>query len=426
MMLIQKVGSDINQNSIIRKISKYEVVSFDIFDTLIKRDCLDGSFLFKMMERYLTKQYTQFQGFAEARKKAEQDARKKSLREEVTFREIYDELRNRYTDEEIAILENSEILFEEKMCHASVHMTDVYHYCLERKKKIVLVSDMYLPDSIIKRILAHAGFSGYKKLYLSSELFLTKRTGSIFQYVIDDLHLNPHNIIHIGDDLKNDVLTPKRYGIASIGIPRIVHSNIIYNPKNILRTEQIMDYCALCSFIDNRRRAKENGSFFNQAGYEMEGPLLFGFSKWLKSKIDEKEIEKIFFLSRDGKIMKKVYETIFGFDSKVKYMYASRRALIVPSLWTCSTLEEMVSTMFFPRYGTISAFVNKMGLCSEKYIKLAQKYKFDMRANYTYGELFKDRLFRQFYDEIKCDIVENSKKEYRILVSYFHANQYPQ
>ena len=82
MMLIQKVGSDINQNSIIRKISKYEVVSFDIFDTLIKRDCLDGSFLFKMMERYLTKQYTQFQGFAEARKKAEQDARKKSLREE--------------------------------------------------------------------------------------------------------------------------------------------------------------------------------------------------------------------------------------------------------------------------------------------------------------------------------------------------------
>ena len=55
------------------------MVSFDIFDTLLKRDCADGNVLFKMMERYLTKQYTQFQGFAEIRRKAEHDARKKML-----------------------------------------------------------------------------------------------------------------------------------------------------------------------------------------------------------------------------------------------------------------------------------------------------------------------------------------------------------
>lgn len=36
---------------------------------------------------------------------------------------------------------------------------------------------MYLPEDIIKDILSHCGITGYEKLYLSSSIKRTKRTG---------------------------------------------------------------------------------------------------------------------------------------------------------------------------------------------------------------------------------------------------------
>ena len=99
-------------------------------------------------------------------------------------------------------------------------------------------------------------------------------------------------------------------------------------------------------------------------------------------------------------------------------MYASRRSLIVPTLWMCNTFEEVINSMFFPRIGTIAAFLNKMGLDVEIYSKPIQKYGYDISKYYIYSELFNSEKFRSFYDEIKKDIYDNSKSEYDILLGY--------
>lgn len=419
-MLRQKIGREIDKEKIINAIKKYSVVSFDIFDTLIKRDCSEGKNLFGMIERNLSPKYPEFKSYSERRIKAEHAAREKSNREEITLDEIYNELQDNYSSNEIRFLRDTEIKYEKALCHKNCHMMDVYRYCVENKKLIVLVSDMYQPKVVIEEILHSSGINGYAKLYLSSELFITKSTGHLYDYVIKDLKISPKEIIHIGDNWRCDVLEPKKHGIKSLNAQHAVYSNIIFNDKDILPSRQVCDYRALSSFIDNRTsddRVSREGYFY-QTGYETEGPLLVGFSKWLKRKVDKREIEKVFFLSRDGQIMQKAYNTIFVNQKNVGYMYGSRRAYIVPTLWMCNTMEEMVSSMFFPRIGSVSAFIKKMGLESDQYIDLAGKYGYDAEKIYTYSELFQEESFKNFYEDIRQDILDNSEREYHILLKY--------
>lgn len=419
-MLRQKNITTIDQEKIIDQLKEYKIVSFDIFDTLIKRDCAEAKLVFEMMEHNLSTKYLWVSNFCERRVNAEKQARAKSTREEVTFDEIYTELGKYYSKEELGILQKEEIEYEIAFCHISYHMKRVYDYCISSKKIVVLTSDMYMPYDIIKVLLEKVGLQGYKKIYLSSQLFLTKQTGHLYDYILKDLKVNSKDVVHIGDNKKSDVLMPMKKGIKSIHVPHVAYSNLIYNPDKILKNDDKNDYRAICSFIDNRIKNEiiSDENYYELVGYETEGPLLVGFSKWLKCKFDELDIKKIYFLSRDGQIMEKAYKCIFGEDNKIKYMYASRRSLIVPTLWMSDTLNERVSAMFFPRVGTIGAFIKKMGLEVSKYVSVARKYGLDTEKIYTYRELFDEEAFENFYNEIKEDIYINSKEEYEILIRY--------
>lgn len=421
-MLKQNVAYGINQKKIIEKIRKYKVISFDIFDTVIKRDCCDGKQLFDMMQRNLTIANPDFKNFAANRVEAERRAREKSRREEITFEEIYEELRTIYSASEIMLLQENEIKYEKALCKLSKHLSAVYKYCIENNKRVIFISDMYLPLSVIKEILDIVGIKTYEKIYLSSEIFKTKRTGKLFDYVIKDLGVSSKDIVHLGDDFKSDVMMPKRSGIASVKIRHSVYSNIIFNPDKIIDKNYVKDYYSLSSFIDNHFEDSSitDDNYFYRAGYEMEGPLLVGFSKWLNNEINTKGIEKVFFLSRDGQIMQKAYTTLYGDNIASKYMYASRRSLIVPTLWMCNSFEEVVNSMFFPRIGTIAAFLKKLGLNVETYTEAIQKYGYDINKYYAYSDLFNSKTFRLFYDEIKKDIYDNSKNEHDILLNYLN------
>ena len=57
-------------------------------------------------------------------------------------------------------------------------------------KKLIFTSDMYLPKDVIQKILDKNGYVDNDKLYLSSEVKLTKARGALYKYVLDDLKLS--------------------------------------------------------------------------------------------------------------------------------------------------------------------------------------------------------------------------------------------
>ncbi|MBO4357416.1 MAG: HAD-IA family hydrolase, partial [Candidatus Methanomethylophilaceae archaeon] len=176
-------------NAIIDIVGDRPYVSFDIYDTLVIRPYVLPTDLFRHAERISGKE-----GFANARIIAEKDARKRHGRE-ITLDEIYAEIDEKYRE-----MIDLEKRMEIDLPLPNTEMKELLERLSEMGKRIVLISDMYLPVDVIGPMLKRCGIDRYERLYVSSESFRTKHNGSLYGQVMDDLNIEPKDLFHIGDN----------------------------------------------------------------------------------------------------------------------------------------------------------------------------------------------------------------------------------
>ena len=132
-------------DKLIKIINQYEVISFDIFDTLLLRNVQEPKDIFKILAKYVKDKY-KILDFANIRIKAEERSRTEANKYETSLKEIYE-----YIDIDEKIKEDiklKELELEEKFLRANPFMQKIYNYCLEKKKKVICITDMYLPLEI--------------------------------------------------------------------------------------------------------------------------------------------------------------------------------------------------------------------------------------------------------------------------------------
>lgn len=403
-------------------IDKHQYISFDIFDTLVKRDCYKPTELFQLMEKEIDDKFHGKSSFAHRRVQAEKIAMQKSIVGEITLDEIYDHLDVGLSDSDLMRIKQREQDFEYEFCQWNPFMKPVYEYCQSQHKKILLITDMYLPKQCIEKILSKLGIT-YEALFVSSEIKKRKSRGGLFRHALNTLKVNPPEVLHIGDNKKSDFLVPKLLGMHSIHIPTEAKLNFFID-RNAYKINPI--YADLCAFINTHSamhgwdavHAEEPSDYFSQAGYEAEGPVLYGFIRWLENRFKEDNIDKVFFLARDGQIMQEAFKKL-GNPIPHKYMYASRRALIVPTLWMDAGLEHLEQNMFLPLYITIKSLLNKMGIKYKPYEKYFADAGFDCLKSYNCHDLLGNRRFNQIYEQhVKQTVITHSKEEYDMLLNY--------
>lgn len=163
--------------------------------------------------------------------------------------------------------------------------------------------------------------------------------------------------------------------------------------------------------------------YFSSFGYEKFGPLLLLFCNWLLKEVKAKKIKKVYFLARDGYIMKKAFDLInVNNDIKTEYFYASRRSIIVPSLWKLNDYDEIFNVIAFNKNITIKAFLKKVGLEDEKKIDSYLK-QFDYEIN-TEIEMKNNFKFNKFVKDIFPLIQKNSKEEWYSFQKYINAKDF--
>lgn len=394
--------------------SKYEYISFDIFDTLILRNVLKPEDVFDIVEeKYNCLNKTKIKDFKEKRMQAQITAAKKNINnEETDIDMIYQELENIYSKNICKKLYEIELDTEINVCVRNNSIIEKYYNtAISQKKKIILTSDMYLKEETIKEILKKNNIK-YDKIYLSSKYNRRKSSGTLFDYIILDLKVKPKEILHIGDNIISDVIRPKLKGINSIHIENKLKNNF-YNKK--IRD---YNYRLLEKFISNNINIDKD-YYFNM-GYETFGPILYGFVNYLKENIKNKD--KMFFLSRDGYLISKAYNLIDK-DTKVNYFYASRRALIVPTLWLCDDLKSMTDKLYIRDYIKVGNLFRKLGLEKEIYQPIVEKNNFKCDQEIKYEDLF-SKEFLTLFNELKQKIYENSKKEYNLLLKYMEQEKF--
>lgn len=390
------------------EILKYNYVSFDIFDTLVKRIVYHPHQVFYLMEinddaGILPRNFRRIRVEAE-----------RSTVDKNRYANIYDiysniefsseEARNKAMELEIAI--------ELEVCKPNKEMIDLFNECLKAGKRIIITSDMYLPASVIEKILQNCSIQGYDKLYVSCEEKADKVGGTIFGKIIDDLNISSKELVHIGDNKKSDFLHPKRCGIASVWYRE--KKSRIYDTK----IENI-DYRNQQAYLTWATESKYRKEYDNPAfriGYTCLGPLLYSYVKWLVREFQKNNIDRAFFLARDGKIMLDAYKAIGG-DTESRYLYASRRALIVPIVWKHPNVHEVTSLFFKAKDDTVGSIVGKLGLNVDKYDEQLKRLALS-KDEWLSPEQFNTGKLSAFYEEIKDDIIANSKKQYDLLGRY--------
>lgn len=405
----------------LKELNKFKYVSFDIFDTLIKRNVHNPKDVFKLVELKYNHMFAnqKITDFYHNRIDAEIKANAEKDTEDITFDDIYLQLEGIYDKKTLNLLKEIEIQVEMDICVVNQDMLPVYQHCVKSGKEILIISDMYLPQNIITEILNKNGISHYKKLYVSSTFGLKKRTGSLFRHVLRDLKINKKQMTHIGDNKISDFLQPLKVGIKPILIPTHVNHLHYYN-ENELPKEDVFAYRTICSFINNHI----GGDRYFQVGYETVGPLLFGYINWLINELKEKNIKKIFFLSRDGYLVKKAFDILNTTDIQSQYFFASRRSWIVPSLWMKPELQDVIRHFSTAKRISAKSFLERVGLDPIVYQDTLAEYNLDLNTDVIkYGEVINDS-FTAFYQFIQSHIINKSKMEFHSLISYIEQESF--
>lgn len=431
----------------------YEYISFDIFDTLICRPLYNPTDLFYMLDKKFEELYKTNISFYKIRIAAESIAREKenSLHpafQDVNIDEIYKYMGMEYDIPEsiIQLMKDEEKKLEIQLCSQRKSVKELFDAAIISGKKVIIVSDMYLDEETITKILNKNEYYGYEKLYLSSTLRLTKNNGALFKFVLGDLNVKGNKILHLGDTWHNDITNAEAVGIKTLFIPKalevfenkipnIITNNCAYiakfacgniqNPKGYIDSFGFRTMLAVVAnkYFDNPYRSFNEFSDFNIdpyfMGYYAVGMHMAGIVKWIIDESERSGYDNIHFMSRDGYLPMKVYEKyyeVYKDVPKAKYIYTSRKSLLPGML--IDKLDFYDLPVEF-RNHTPKTILSLLKFCSKEVNKdieihlkengILYNKAFENENEYNY---FIKYYLENLYDEIKHKEAFNVAKDY--------------
>ncbi len=301
-------------------IDSHNVVFFDVFDTLITRDCSKPTDVFELVEQAYNNEVkdSNLCNFCRMRQEAEKKSAKTVTAPNLD--EIYDYL-SLDAFQKIK-LKDIEIDIERKISVKKYTGYALYQYAKQQGKQIIAVSDMYLGSGIIREMLSVAGYS-IDNVFVSCDYRAEKYNGKLFQIAVDNIAASKNEVVHFGDNPVSDIIGAMRTGIDSIWIP--ARRNLSYFKKC---GKPFADNYLL-PFVANRVPLIENK--LTALGYETCGPMIVGFCQWLHEIIHKEQYQQVLFCARDLKQTYEIYKKMYPVDSdRINYFYVSLKSLELP------------------------------------------------------------------------------------------------
>jgi predicted HAD superfamily hydrolase/GT2 family glycosyltransferase len=375
----------------------YKVYSFDIFDTLLSR-CLPPEYVKILTSQYMINKYSERLSAFNCYEIYNTRKQIESLLEDRNVEQGYDRdysfdecirllVRKLFDDDDSEIsqdIASLEISLEIAVARVNKEAITLLEILKKRGNRIICISDMYLGGTIISEILRAKGLLYYiDAIYVSSDLKKRKDTGNIFPIIIEKEGIGPSEMLHIGDNEQTDCTIPAQYGIDAIHfsslaehgryalIDRVLKDGNVYSNrmKSLVRA-LVADftYSGSC----------RHGGFFETLAYP--------FISYIHALIDfcrEKNINKVYFLSREGLFFKNLFGIIndaVKADIQTEYLLVSRKSLIVPSIpeLTDDAIEKILNYYdkhYFKKVASISQILNMLmidnddvrGICHSTY-----------------------------------------------------------
>ena len=251
-----------------------------------------------------------------------------------------------------------EVAMENSMLVPRGEFIDWLKELQQQGKKVLIVSDIYLPAIYLKRFVEHAGFLDLVLDVVSSaDTFLAKASGKAFPLIQEKYDLDPKSWLHVGDNPHSDGLRPLEFGIQAL----VLHDASEKRRKSVIR--RLVNYSDGRPFWRGRALQQlmqpleyenvERDTLYIE-GYSFLGPMIGAFVQSIAERSLELNIGKVFFLSREGWTFKKYWEQSVPriFPGKrlpeTEYLYVSRMALAGASCAYKGLSQTSADIVFLP------------------------------------------------------------------------------
>ncbi len=305
------------------KLAAYDVISFDVFDTLILRTVAAPEDVFDLVGADLG-----CPGFRKMRMAAERTARVSKRRasggSEVTLEEIWRVL-ERMSGIPKEEGEARERTWERRCCTANPYLLAVVRLLSRKGKRCIAASDMYLGRADIRALLSSCGYPDFSEYFISCELGASKHDGGLYDHIRSRLGAH-RKYCHIGDNRLADTQRAREHGFDAFPYRNAGSAG------NRFRVRE------LSPVTGSLYRGIVNGHLHCGAavyspeyeyGFTCGGLFAAGYCRFIHRVALENRMDKILFLARDGAVLLKVYRRMYPEEAeRTCYAYWSRPAAV--------------------------------------------------------------------------------------------------
>lgn len=203
-----------------------------------------------------------------------------------------------------------------------------------------------------------------------------------------------------------------------------------------MKTDKYRRLLSCCpSLLDaaDKTANDKNGALQNnipaQVTAYVTAPVLFCYVCYILDSVKKNNINRIFFLSRDGYILKQIADIIIErkkLKIQTSYLYVSRYSLRNTLYYKCETAEDFENAGLFTGYTLKSAknFLKRAGLDNRQRAEVYKEIGFFDDENKDLG----DSRYSAFCEKIKndpdllCAIKNNSENNYHNIMKYFEQS----
>lgn len=330
-------------------------LSLDVFDTLLWRPFERPSDVFAEVHRGLAARSVvagSAEDFVRRRVAAEAAARRGQPTGEVTLAEIASALSAELGGApDAATLAAAELAAEHACLELDADVAALVRHAASRGVPYVLVSDMYLPEDELARIVAAASERAGVPLPPPAHVFVSgtrraAKSGTLFDEVLATLGAGAGEVFHVGDHPRSDVESPGRRGIATFHYQR---EHAWLDAVIVEETRRLPTGLPHDAGLGTLRRkavaaASDGSGTLRPADYGagVLGPLLTLFADWVVADCVRHRQEVVYCLMREGHLLAPLIDRAARARSvrlDVRKLWASRYALRAASFHDASEAE---------------------------------------------------------------------------------------
>lgn len=377
------------QDQALQALRDVDLVSFDLFDTLVSRPARRPDAVLKLVEHRISSEAGRPIPFFAERRAAENRVRARRHHQgDVNLSEIYAELAasGLIPGDVVARAHTLEKRIDLAALRPRTEVIAVLEAAHALGKRIVLMTDTYYEEADIRAILRAIGVADrFAALYVSNAVGARKDRGDLWRYVEETEAVPRARWLHVGDNEHSDIQAAcdRRIPYLHVAHPAkiLAQSGFVRDEGDLARTwpSDLVVGHAMLALCRNPFLGRAAGPYLSlgssrEIGYAVFGPLMLVFMSWLIRHEALARVERLYFLAREGDVLVRIYRLIrerYGWDHlpEGRYFHVSRQTAIAAAL-TKAFRPELVTAA--GRYvGTVQGlFWNRAGFTAPAHLEL--------------------------------------------------------